>query len=57
MVATGLDAENSALSCLIAQPLVTAPIVSTTSLAQLQDILKVLALTGEDLAELDAAST
>jgi aryl-alcohol dehydrogenase-like predicted oxidoreductase len=46
------------LAWLIAQPLVTAPIVSATSLEQLQDILKApsLTLSAEDLAELDRAS-
>jgi aryl-alcohol dehydrogenase-like predicted oxidoreductase len=46
------------LAWLIAQPLVTAPIVSATSLEQLQDILKAPALTlsAEDMAELDRAS-
>ncbi|HZD88948.1 MAG TPA: aldo/keto reductase [Pseudolabrys sp.] len=47
-----------ALAWLIAQPLVTAPIVSATSLTQLQDILKApaLALAPDDLAALDKAS-
>ena len=46
------------LAWLLAQPLVTAPIVSATSLAQLQEILKAPALTLalEDLAALDKAS-
>ncbi len=43
------------LAWLLAQPLVTAPIVSATTLAQLRDILKApaLALTPEDLDALD----
>lgn len=47
-----------ALAWLIAQPLVTAPIVSATSLAQLADILKAptLTLSPDDLADLDKAS-
>ena len=47
-----------ALAWLIAQPLVTAPIVSATSVVQLQDIVKApaLKLTADDLAALDAAS-
>jgi aryl-alcohol dehydrogenase-like predicted oxidoreductase len=46
------------LAWLIAQPLITAPIVSATTPEQLQDILKApaLALTPEDLAALDKAS-
>jgi len=46
------------LAWLLAQPLVTAPIVSATSLGQLQDILKApsLKLTPADLAELNTAS-
>lgn len=47
-----------ALAWLIAQPAVTAPIASATSLAQLNDIMKAprLKLLPEDLAALDAAS-
>ncbi len=47
-----------ALAWLIAQPLVTAPIVSATSLGQLQDIMAApsLALSADDLATLDKAS-
>jgi aryl-alcohol dehydrogenase-like predicted oxidoreductase len=47
-----------ALAWLIAQPLITAPIVSATSVAQLQDIMKApaLKLTADDLAALDAGS-
>ncbi len=47
------------LAWLVAQPLVTAPIVSATSLGQLQDILKApsLKLGPEDMADLDRAST
>jgi len=54
----GATPAQVSLAWLIAQPLVTAPIVSATSLVQLQDILKApsLALTREDLVELDAAS-
>jgi aryl-alcohol dehydrogenase-like predicted oxidoreductase len=54
----GATPAQVSLAWLIAQPLVTAPIVSATSLAQLQDILEApaLALTSEDLAELDTAS-
>jgi aryl-alcohol dehydrogenase-like predicted oxidoreductase len=44
-----------ALAWLIAQPIVTAPIVSATSLAQLEDIMKAprLKLSAEDLNTLD----
>ena len=54
----GTTPAQVSLAWLIAQPLVTAPIVSATSLAQLQDILKAPALTlsPEDLAALDKAS-
>lgn len=47
-----------ALAWLMAQPLVTAPIVSATSLTQLGEILKAprIELTPDDIAELDAAS-
>jgi aryl-alcohol dehydrogenase-like predicted oxidoreductase len=47
-----------ALAWLIAQPLVTAPIVSATSVVQLQDIMKApaLKLTADDLAALDTGS-
>jgi aryl-alcohol dehydrogenase-like predicted oxidoreductase len=47
-----------ALAWLIAQPLVTAPIVSATSLAQLKDIMAAprLRLSAEDLAALEKAS-
>jgi aryl-alcohol dehydrogenase-like predicted oxidoreductase len=47
-----------ALAWLIAQPLVTAPIVSATSLAQLNDIMQAprLDLSADDLTTLDAAS-
>ena len=41
----GATPAQVSLAWLIAQPLVTAPIVSATSLAQLQDILKAPALT------------
>lgn len=54
----GATPAQVALAWLIAQPLVTAPIVSATSLAQLQDILKAssLTLSADDLAALDTAS-
>ena len=47
-----------AIAWLIAQPLITAPIASATSLDQLNDIMKGprLKLTADDLAMLDAAS-
>src|SRR6185312_13214129 len=47
-----------ALAWLIAQPLVTAPIASATSIVQLRDIMKApaLKLTADDLAALNAAS-
>jgi aryl-alcohol dehydrogenase-like predicted oxidoreductase len=47
-----------ALAWLIAQPLVTAPIVSATSLAQLEELMKAprVALSKDDLASLDKAS-
>jgi aryl-alcohol dehydrogenase-like predicted oxidoreductase len=46
------------LAWLIAQPVVTAPIASATSLAQLNEIMQAprLKLTGEDVAALNAAS-
>lgn len=48
-----------ALAWLIARPSVTAPIVSATGVEQLQDVLKAasLSLSGQDVADLDAAST
>ena len=51
-------AAQIALAWLIAQPLVTAPIASATSLDQLADIMKAPALTlsDEDLAALDTVS-
>ena len=54
----GATPAQVSLAWLIAQPLVTAPIVSATSLDQLHDILKApsIALTPEDLAALDKAS-
>ncbi len=54
----GATPAQVSLAWLIAQPLVTAPIVSATSLDQLHDILKApsIALTPEDLAALDRAS-
>jgi aryl-alcohol dehydrogenase-like predicted oxidoreductase len=47
-----------ALAWMIAQPLVTAPIVSATSLAQLEELMKApdVALSKDDLASLDKAS-
>lgn len=47
-----------ALAWLLAQPTVTAPIVSATSVAQLHDVLAAatLSLSSSDLAQLDAAS-
>jgi aryl-alcohol dehydrogenase-like predicted oxidoreductase len=47
-----------ALAWLIAQPLITAPIASATSLRQLEEIMQAprLALTADDLAALDQAS-
>jgi aryl-alcohol dehydrogenase-like predicted oxidoreductase len=47
-----------ALAWLIAQPVITAPIASATSLTQLADIMQAprLALTAEDLAALETAS-
>ena len=61
---TSVAARNSAtpaqiaLAWLLARRQVTAPIVSTTSLAQLSDILKAAAVTlsGDDVATLDKAS-
>ena len=54
----GATPAQVSLAWLLAQPLVTAPIVSATSLDQLQEILKApsIALTPEDLAALDKAS-
>jgi aryl-alcohol dehydrogenase-like predicted oxidoreductase len=51
----GATPTQVSLAWLIARPSVTAPIVSATSLAQLEDILKAvdLKLSPEDLAELD----
>lgn len=48
-----------ALAWLIAQPTITAPIVSATSVAQLQDVLAAakLTLSATELAQLDAASS
>jgi aryl-alcohol dehydrogenase-like predicted oxidoreductase len=46
-----------ALAWLIAKPVITAPIVSATSLRQLGEIMKApqIRLTREDIAALDAA--
>jgi len=54
----GATAAQVALAWLIAQPLVTAPIASATSLAQLTDLMKAprLKLSADDLKTLDAAS-
>jgi aryl-alcohol dehydrogenase-like predicted oxidoreductase len=54
----GATPAQVALAWLIARKSVTAPIVSTTNLAQLTDILKAAAikLSGEDIAALDQAS-
>ena len=48
-----------ALAWLMAKPFITAPIVSATSLKQLQEIVKApdIKLSGEDVAALDAAGT
>ena len=53
----GATQAQVALAWLIARPLVTAPIVSATSVAQLNDIMKAprLKLSADDLAALDAA--
>ena len=59
-VAKRHDATSAqvALAWLIARPPVTAPIVSATSVAQLNDIMKAprLKLSADDMAALDAAS-
>ena len=54
----GATPAQLSLAWLIAQPLITAPIVSATSFDQLRDILKApsIALSPEDLAALDKAS-
>jgi len=54
----GATHAQVALAWLIAQPLITAPIASATSLAQLQEIMKApqVALSKDDLAALDRAS-
>ena len=54
----GATPAQIALAWLIARPTVTAPIVSATSLKQLNEILKAprLKLTREDIAALDSAS-
>lgn len=54
----GATPAQVSLAWLLAQPLVTAPIVSATSLSQLQDILKApsLKLSPDDIAVLDRAS-
>jgi len=52
------NAATVSLAWLIAQPLITAPIASATSLTQLQELFKAteLKLSAEDLKELDDAS-
>ena len=45
-----------ALACLIARPGVTAPIAGATSLAQVDSLIKALALDAGDIAALDKAS-
>lgn len=52
------SASQVALAWLIARPSVTAPIVSATSVAQLQEVLRAatLSLSAEDIAQLDSAS-
>lgn len=54
----GATQAQIALAWLMAQPFITAPIVSATSLAQLKDIIKAAALklSAEDLKTLDTAS-
>ena len=54
----GATQAQIALAWLMAQPFITAPIVSATSLAQVNDIMKAAAveLTAEDLKTLDTAS-
>ncbi len=54
----GATPAQIALAWLIAQPVVTAPIASATSLAQLADIMKApsIKLSQDDLAALDTAS-
>ena len=56
----GINATTAqvALAWLMAQPLITAPIASATSLAQLAEIMQApqLKLTKDDLAALDKAS-
>ncbi len=52
-------ASQVALAWLVARPSITAPIVSATSVEQLREILAAatLALSAQDIAELDEAST
>jgi aryl-alcohol dehydrogenase-like predicted oxidoreductase len=52
----GVTQAQTALAWLMAKPLITAPIVSATSVAQLTDIMKApsIKLTAEDIAALDA---
>jgi aryl-alcohol dehydrogenase-like predicted oxidoreductase len=54
----GATPAQVALAWLMARPLVTAPIASATSLAQLADIMRApsIKLTSEDIAALDQAS-
>ena len=55
---TGANPTQVSIAWLIAQPLVTAPIASATSLAQLEDLMKAAQLNLDDksLAKLNAAS-
>ncbi|MBN8875650.1 MAG: aldo/keto reductase [Rhodospirillales bacterium] len=55
---TGANPTQVAIAWLIARPSVTAPIVSATSLAQLQDLVKAahLQLDSEAIEQIDAAS-
>mgnify|MGYP003575939013 FL=1 len=52
------NAATVSLAWLMAQPLITAPIASATSVAQLQELIKAteIKLSADDLAELDSAS-
>jgi aryl-alcohol dehydrogenase-like predicted oxidoreductase len=54
----GATTAQAAIAWLIAQPLITAPIASATSLKQLAEIMQAprLKLTKDDLAALDKAS-
>ena len=52
------NAATVSLAWLMAQPLITAPIASATSVAQLQELIKAteIKLSADDLTELDSAS-